>query len=135
MDVLKPVFRRAAALLSGILACIALHAQPAHAQVNFSVTVQTMPGAEIAGLPAFETYYDRITTHVLAAGVEWSLHIEGRTTLDVLVQLYPESNPPADMPNLLMDTPSTFRGSSVPVGTSGGMQVVEFVPAHKIRTG
>jgi len=108
---------------------------PARAGITFDVSVEDMAGAEIAGLPPFSDFHDRIVRHVLAAGALWAGYLVGDAAVSVRVQLYPQANLPADNPELLADTPNTFRERTGFVRNENGLDTVEFAPAYKIRTG
>jgi hypothetical protein len=109
--------------------------QPALAQVTFDVTVREVPGAQISGLPPFSDYADRVIRHVRAAGAEWAQYLRSNAVVSVTVAMYPESSLPPDNPQLLADTPMTFRERSGVVRSENGFDVVEFAPAYRIRTG
>ena len=121
---------RCAVFLTGLLAL-----QTAGAQVTFAVSVVDMPGAQMTGLPAFGEFHDVVASHVAAAGAQWAQYLVGSAVVPVRVALYPDSNPPADSPRLLTDTPSTLRSRTATVGSDNGVDVVEFAAAHRIRTG
>jgi len=123
------LFRWALALTGFFL----LH--PAHAQITFDVSVEDMPGEQMAGLPPFSDFHDRIVRHVLAAGAQWGQYLVGKAAISVRVQLYPQADLPADNPELLADTPNTFRDRTGLVRNEDGMDTVEFAPAYRIRTG
>lgn len=108
---------------------------PAHAQITFDVSVEDMPGQQMAGLPPFSDFHDRIVSHVRAAGAQWSQYLVGRAVIPVRVQLYPQADLPADNPELLADTPSSFRDRTGFVRNEAGLDTVEFAPAYRIRTG
>jgi hypothetical protein len=108
---------------------------PAQAQITFDVSVEDMPGAEIAGLPPFRDFHDQIVRHVVAAGKQWAHYLVGNAAISVRVQLYPEANLPPDERELLADTPNTFRARAGFVRNEDGVDTIEFAPAYRIRTG
>jgi hypothetical protein len=109
--------------------------QTAGAAVTFDVSIDDMPGAQMPGLPAFSDYHDTIARHVAAAGAAWAQYLVGTAVITVRVELYPQGDRPADNPQLLADTPMTFRSRSGVVGSDDGGNIVEFAPAYRIRTG
>ena len=128
--------RRTRSLVPGIVLLTGLLAfQIARAEVTFDVSVVDMPGTEMAALPPFATYHDAVARHVAAAGAQWAQYLMGNATVSVRVELYPQSNLPADSPQLLTDTPMTLRDRTAVVGSENGHAVVEFAAAHRIRTG
>lgn len=127
--------RTTGVLLASVLLTGLLGFQSARAEVTFDVSVVDMPGTEMAGLPPFATYHDALARHVAAAGAQWAQYLVGNATVSVEVELYPQSNLPADSPQLLTDTPMTLRDRSAVVGSENGHAVVEFAAAHRIRTG
>jgi hypothetical protein len=94
-----------------------------------------MPGPEVAGSPPLTGYHDIVARHVAAAGAQWAQYLAGSATVTVQVQLYPQSNLPAESPQLLADTPTTLRDHAAVVGSENGHAIVEFAAAHRIRTG
>ena len=123
-------FFRSAFFLTGLLLF-----QIAHAEVTFDVSVDEAPGAQLPGLAPFDAYRDTIVRHVVAAGAAWGRYLAGTAVISVRVMLYPQDNLPADNPQLLADTPSSFRDRTAVVGTDNGSSIVEFAPAYRIRTG
>lgn len=121
---------RCAFLLTGLLAF-----QIANAQVTFDVSVVDVPGTQLPGLPPFADFHDVVARHVAAAGAQWGQYLVGGAIVTVEVDLYPQSNLPADSPQLLADTPSTIRDRAAVVGTQNGVNIVEFAAEHRIRTG
>jgi hypothetical protein len=122
-------------LRSAVFLTAMLLFQIAHAQVTFAVSVEEMPGAQMAGLPPFDAYRDTIVRHVAAAGAAWGQYLAATAVVSVRVLLYPQANLPADNPQLLADTPNTFRDRAGVVGVDNGISVVEFAPAYRMRTG
>jgi hypothetical protein len=127
--------RTAALLLGSVFLTGLLGFQSARAEVTFDVSVVDMPGAEMAALPPFAGYHDAVARHVAAAGAQWAQYLTGSATVSVQVELYPQSNLPADSPQLLTDTPMTLRERTAVVGSENGHPIVEFAAAHRIRTG
>lgn len=107
----------------------------ADARVTFDVSIEEMPGTQLEGLPPFSDFHDAITRHVLAAGAQWAQYLVGTAVVSVRVALYPQGDLPADNAQLLADTPNTFRGRTATVRVDNGVDIVEFAPAFRIRTG
>lgn len=106
----------APALLAAL--CLLL-ARPAAAQISFTVAFEDPTNA-------YAGYYDRLTSHVLAAGDLWAdqLVSTAPVSLDVLVK-FPTNTPRA----------SGRSFTAAFVGNIGGINTFEQGAAHEVRTG
>jgi hypothetical protein len=103
--------------LSGLALVLVGAAVGAQANLTYDVTFDD-PGGE------FSSFYDGIVSHTRAAGEDWSRHLRGSASLEVLVQFDPA-------------VPTALGGSagSAIVGSAGPISIVEQGATSELRTG
>ena len=102
---------------TGLVLVLAAAAAGAAASLSYHVSFDDPGGG-------FSSFYDGIVSHTRAAGDDWSQHLAGSASLEVLVQFDPQV--------------STALGGSLAtsvVGSAGPIRIVEQGATSELRTG